>query len=216
MRTDKEIRDDVIEEIEWEPRVKSTEIGVTVKDGAVTLSGTVSNYLEKTAAEQATRRVRGVKAIAENIEVVLPGSLAVSDEKIAEEIARIFKWNASVSSTDIRAEVRSGIVTLIGNVDWNFQREAARKLVSEITGVKAVLNQVQLKTRVQPADVKKAITRALHRNADVEAGRISVEVSGGKVTLKGDVKAWYERRLAEEAAWAAPGVTAVVDDLRVV
>lgn len=214
MRTDKQIRDEVLEEIDWDPRVKSTEIGVTVKDGAVTLTGTVRTYGEKAAAEQAASRVKGVKAIAENIEVVLPSAAVRTDETIAERIAGILKWNSVISSCDIKGEVRAGRVTLTGSVDWNFQRETAARLVADIEGVKSVANHIHLKSQVQPADVKKAITRALHRMADLDASTISVDVDGHKVTLHGKVRAWSERSAAEEAAWAAPGVTAVIDNIQ--
>lgn len=215
LRTDEQIRDDVIAEIAWDPRIRSTEIGVTVKDGAVTLMGTVESYREKTAAEEATIKVKGVKAIAENIEVVIPGSLKATDEKIAEQISHILQWNTNVADQDIKAGVRSGIVTLTGLVDWNFQREIARKLVSDVHGVKSVINAIKLKSRIQPADIKREITRALHRNADLEASSISVDVAGSQVTLRGAVKAWHERKLVEDAAWAAPGVTQVIDALQV-
>jgi osmotically-inducible protein OsmY len=215
MRSDEEIRDDVIAEIEWDPRIKSTEVGVTVKDGAVTLMGTVDTYAEKLAAEQAAKRVKGVRAIAENIEVVLAPSHKATDEEIAERIAHILQWNSSIPGDDIKAEVRKGFVTLTGEVDWNFQRETAKNLISSVRGVFAVSNMIKVKTRIQSRDVTREITRALHRNADVEASRIKVDVAGGRVTLKGDVKAWYERKLVEDAVWAAPGVTDVVDNLRV-
>ncbi len=215
MRTDQEIRDDILAEIDWEPRVESTDIGVTVKDGAVTLTGTVSSYAEKIAAEDAARRVKGVRAIAEEIRVKLRSDTTVDDEQIAERIASLYKWNSSLAENEIKAEVRTGYVTLTGSVDWNYQRDLAKNLVAGVKGVSAVSNLINVKARVLPTDVTRAITRALHRNADIEASHVKVNVDGGRVTLKGDVKAWYERKIVEDAVWAAPGVTEVVDNLRI-
>lgn len=215
MRTDQEIRDDILAEIDWEPRVESTDIGVTVKDGAVTLTGTVSSYAEKIAAEDAARRVKGVRAIAEEIRVKLRSDTTVDDEQIAERIASLYKWNSSLAENEIKAEVRTGYVTLTGSVDWNYQRDLAKNLVAGVKGVSAVSNLINVKARVLPTDVTRSITRALHRNADIEASHVKVDVDGGRVTLKGDVKAWYERKIVEDAVWAAPGVTEVVDNLRI-
>lgn len=215
MRTDEQVRDDILAEIEWDPRIKSTEVGVTVKNGAVSLLGTVNTYAEKLAAEEAAKRVRGVRAIAEEIKVKLPSSDRATDEDIAERIAQILQWNTAIPGDNIKAEVRGGFVALSGEVDWHYQRETARNLIAGVRGVSAVSNLIKVKTRVQPSDVTREITRALHRNADVESSKINVDVAGGRVTLRGDVKAWYERKLVEDAVWAAPGVTEVVDNLRV-
>lgn len=215
MRTDEQIRDDIVAEIDWDPRIESTDVGVTVKNGAATLMGTVRTYAEKLAAEEAAKRVRGVRAIAEEIKVKLPSSDKATDEDIAQRIAHILQWNASIPGDAIKAEVRGGFVSLSGEVDWNYQREMARNLIAGVRGVSAVSNMIKVKTRVQSAEVTREITRALHRNADVESSKIKVDVVDGKVTLRGDVKAWYERKLVEDAVWAAPGVTDVVDNLRV-
>ncbi len=215
MRNDDEIKDDILAELEWDPQISSSQIGVTVKDGAVTLMGTVGAYSEKLAAERAAKRVQGVRAIAEEIKVKYPGDTRVTDEEIAGRVASLLEWNVSIPNNDIQAEVRNGYVTLTGDVDWNYQREIANTQVSGVKGVVGVNNQITVKSRVAPADVAKSIKRALHRNAEIEASHIDVDIDGGKVTLKGDVKAWYERKLIEDAAWAAPGVTHVVDNLRV-
>lgn len=215
MRSDEEIRDDIIAELEWDPKIDSTEIGVTVKEGAVTLMGSVESYAEKLAAEQAAKRVKGVRAIAEEIKVRLPSDESVTDEDIAERIAHVLEWNTGIPDSNIQAEVRNGFVTLSGEVEWNYQREAARDLIAGIKGVSAVSNMIKVKSRVSKTDIAKEITRALQRNADLEASRIKVDVDGGKVTLSGDVKAWYERKLIENAVWAAPGVTQVTDNLRI-
>lgn len=215
MRNDEEIRDDIIAELEWDPKIESTEIGVTVKDGAVALLGVVGSYAEKLAAEQAAKRVRGVRAIAEQIRVRLPSERSVTDDNIAERIAHVLEWNTGVPNNNIQAEVRNGFVTLTGEVEWNYQREAAKDLVAGIKGVSAVSNMIRVKSRIAKADITREISRALQRNADFEASRIKVDVDGGKVTLNGDVKAWYERKLVEDAVWAAPGVTQVTDNLRI-
>lgn len=215
MRTDEEIRDDVLAEIDWEPQIESTEVGVTVKNGAVTLTGTVSSYSEKLAAERAVKRVKGVYAIAEEMKVKYPSDKSVTDDEIAERIASIIEWNTSIPRETVKAEVRDGFVTLTGEVDWNYQREVARNQIANVRGVTAVSNLINVKPRVAESDVSKEINRALHRNADLEASHVQIDVKGGKVTLNGNVKAWYERKLVEDAVWAAPGVTQVVDNLRV-
>lgn len=215
MRNDEEIRDDIIAELEWDPKIESTEIGVTVKEGAVSLMGVVGSYAEKLAAEQAAKRVRGVRAIAEEIKVRLPSDRSVTDEDIAERIAHVLEWNTSVPESNIQAEVRNGFVTLTGDVEWNYQRESAKDLIAGIKGVSAVSNMIKVRSRIVTSDITREITRALQRNAELEATKIKVEVDGSRVTLNGDVKAWYERKLVEDAVWAAPGVTQVTDNLRV-
>lgn len=215
MRTDDEIRDDILAEIDWDPQIESNDIGVTVEDGAVTLYGTVQSYAARLAAERAAKRVKGVRAVAEEIKVKYPSDWTVSDQDIAEAISSILQWNAALCDYDIKAEVRSGYVTLTGKVDWRFQRETARELIAEVRGVTGVSNQIALLQRTSAVDVKKKITQALHRNADFEASHITVNVDGSKVTLNGNVKAWYERKLVEDAVWAAPGVTSIQDNLHV-
>ncbi|MFN0024493.1 MAG: BON domain-containing protein [Parvularculaceae bacterium] len=215
MRRDEEIRDDILAEIDWDPKIDSTDIGVTVKNGAVALMGTVSSYAEKLAAEEAAKRVKGVRAIAEEIKVRLPSDLRLDDEAIASRISNILQWHSSIANFTIQAEVRNGFVSLTGEVDRNYQRDLAKMLVSGVSGVTAVSNLIKVKSKVLPTNVQREITRALHRNADIEASHVKVDVDGGRVTLKGNVKAWYERKLIEDAAWAAPGVTDVVDVIRI-
>lgn len=215
MRADDEIRDDIIAELLWDPQIASTSIGVTVKEGAAVLMGVVGSYAEKLAAEQAAKRVRGVRAIAEEIEVKLPTDRTLRDEDIAERIARLLAWSSSVPDESLQAEVRDGFVTLTGEVDWRFQREAARDLVAGVEGVAAVSNQIKVREKLSPGDIEHEIMSALHRNADLEASRIKIDVDGGNVTLSGEVKAWYERKIIENAVWASPGVTGVTDNLRI-
>lgn len=215
MNQDEHIRNDIQEEITWDPRVKSTDIGVTCKGGAVRLTGSVASYSERLAAENAAKRVKGVHAIAEDIEIKLPSGNVETDESIAEHISKLMKWNTMVPVPDVQAEVRNGFVTLTGEVDWNFERETIKNQVAHLGGVRGIDNRITLQNRVSEKDVSKSITRALHRNADLEKSKVDVCVDGSKVTITGYVKALYEKELIENAVWAAPGVMQVIDRLRV-
>jgi osmotically-inducible protein OsmY len=208
-RTDVEIQADVLEELRWEPRVHSTEIGVTVKNGVVTLAGYVDSYTKRWAAEDATRRVRGVQAVVNDIEVKLPGSSERTDPDIAEAVLRALKWDPFVPQDRIQVTVSKGWVTLKGNVDWRYQREDAERAVRHIYGVKGVTNLITVKPRVTPSDLKRQIEQALIRNAETDAKRITVDVDGSRVILKGTVRSWLEKDAAERAAWQAPGITEV-------
>lgn len=214
-RKDSEVKKDIMDELKWDPTVKDTDIGVIVKDGAVTLTGTVPSYADKVAAHSAAKRISGVRAIADKIEVRLPSQMQGTDEDIARRIALAFEWNVQIPADSIKAEVRNGIVTLSGVVDWQFQRNDAQKQVEGIRGVKSVINSIHLRKRATTLDVKREIEQALHRHADVEASKIRVSVSGGEVTLNGDVDSYYEMDLVEDAAWATEGVTRVIDNLRI-
>lgn len=220
MNQDERIRNDIQEEIAWDPRVKTTDIGVMVKNGSVRLTGTVSSYAERYAAETAAKRVKGVHAVAEDIEVKLPTDESVTDETIAERISNMLEWNVIVPDPDVQAEVRNGFVSLTGEVDWNFERETLKNQVIHMRGVRGVDNRITMRKRapkqeVSTRDIKYQITRALHRNADLEKSNINIAVDGDKVTLTGSIKANYEKELIEKAAWSAPGVMQVVDHLRV-
>ncbi|NNE40729.1 MAG: BON domain-containing protein [Marinicaulis sp.] len=220
MKEDERIRNDIQEEIAWDPRVKTTDIGVTVKNGAVRLTGTVASYAERYAAETAAKRVKGVHAVAEDIEISLPNDDKVTDEVIAERISNLLEWNVIIPDPHIQAEVRNGYVTLTGEVDWNFERDTIKNQVIHMYGVRGVDNRVMLrkkaqKKQVSERDIKYQITRALHRNADLEKSKINIAVDGNKVTLTGDINANYEKALIERAAWSAQGVMQVVDNLRV-
>ena len=218
MKTDKQLQADVMAELKWDPRIQSNEIGVIVKDGAVTLTGIVDTYPEKLAAERAAKRVKGVRAIAENIEVKLPAEMRTTDEGIAERIAHILQWNSMFRNADIQAEVRQGYVTLTGEVDWTYEKQAASSRVEELQGVTGIFNQIRIRPRVDivdARDVQKQITSALHRHANVEASKVRVTVAEGKVTLDGTVDAYRERELIEDAVWATAGVKQVIDNLDV-
>jgi osmotically-inducible protein OsmY len=208
-RTDALIQSDVMAELKWEPRVKPNEIGVAVKDGVVTLTGWVDSYTKRWAAEEAAHRVRGVKAVANDIEVKLSGSDQKTDADIAAAAVRALEWDAFLSIDKLDVTVSKGWVTLQGEVEWQFQRNEAERVVRRLTGVKGVSNLIVVKPRVTPSDIKKKIEQALIRTAQSDANNITVDVDGTKVTLKGTVRSWAERKEAERQAWAAPGVTSV-------
>jgi osmotically-inducible protein OsmY len=211
MISDLQLRQDVLDELEFEPSVNAAHIGVTANRGVVTLTGFVTSYAEKTTAERAARRVKGVKAIAEEIEVRLPSDTKRADDEIAARAIDIVKWQVGLPADRIKVKVEKGIVTLTGEVDWQFQKTEADHVVHKLSGVVDVLNQIRVASPVQAVEVKEKIENALRRSAELEASRITVETEGGRVILKGRVHAWYERDIAERAAWSAPGVTEVQD-----
>jgi len=214
MKTDAQLQRDVQDELKWEPSVTASEIGVAVNGGTVTLSGTVPTFAEKEAAERAVRRVAGVKAVAEEIQVRPSGMHRRNDTEIAESVARAIQSNVWVP-TDVQATVENGWVTLRGEVHWEFQRKAAFNAVRYLAGVKGVTNWIGIKPVVPPEAVKDAIERALKRNAEIDAENINVSTDGGDVILRGHVRSWTEKDEASRAAWNAPGVTAVQNEISV-
>lgn len=212
-KTDAQLQHDVIAELEWEPSVDHADIGVAVNDGVVTLSGLVKTYPEKMAAEKAARRVSGVRAIAEDIRVRHASDPKTADHEIAKRILDIFAWSVSVPDDKIHVKVEHGYVTLSGTVDWYYQSDEARKLAGKVHGVVSINNLIEVKKLPSAFDVKSRIIAAIKRQADFDAASVTVRTDGDKVILGGRVKAWADRRVAEQAAWAAPGVARVVDDI---
>ena len=215
MKTDSELQGDVLAELKWWPSVNAAHIGVAAKDGVVTLTGQVTHYTEKTAAEASAKGVYGVKGIANDIEVEPPGSSKRTDQDIAEAALSALKWDFQVPGDKVKVVVKKGWVTLEGTVDWQYQKDAAARCVHYLMGVTRVSNQIAIKPTAKWIDVKNKIEDAFRRNADLEARRITVNTHDGKVTLTGSVSSWSERNEAVSASWAAPGVTSVKDNLTV-
>lgn len=216
MKSDSQIQADVMQELIWDPRVSHEHIGVAVTDGIVALSGAVPSYIEKSAAERAAQRVAGVKAVVEKIEVKLPSLHEKDDQDIAEAVLNSFLWNVEIPDRLIKVSVEKGWVKLTGEVEWNYQRNAAEKIVRGLTGVKGVSNNISLKTREVKADVvRQKIEDALKREAIQEAKKINVMIDGGTVTLSGKVHSFSEMNDAKLAVWSAPGVTKIDNRLHV-
>jgi osmotically-inducible protein OsmY len=208
-RTDAQIQSDVLAELKWEPRVQPNEIGVAVKNGVVTLAGWVDSYTKRWAAEDAAHRVRGVKAVANDIEVRLSSADERTDADIAAAAVRALEWDAFIPVDKVDVTVSKGWVTLKGEVEWQYQKQDAERVIRRLTGVTGLTNLITVKPRVAASELKEKIEKALVRSVETDAKRITVEVDGDAVILKGTVKSWAEREEAEREAWAAPGVASV-------
>jgi osmotically-inducible protein OsmY len=213
--SDRGLRQDILHELEFEPSVDAENIGVAVKDGVVTLTGYVGSYAEKAVAEHVVSRVMGVRAIAQEIEVRLPSNVKTADDQIARRALKIIAWDTTIPNDKVKVKVQNGWITLNGDVEWQYQKLGAEQAVRKLSGVVGVTNLIKVYPAAQASDVKHRIEEALKRSAEVDAGRIQVSVESGKVRLEGKVHAWHEKKMAQQAAWSARGVTEVDDRIMI-
>jgi osmotically-inducible protein OsmY len=215
MKKDSEIQEDVMKELLWEPLLNATEIGVAVKSGIVTLSGTVDTYSKKLSAEEAAKRVMGVKAVAEDIEVQLSAYGKKTDTDLALAAVNALKWHTSVPDEKIKVKIENGWATLDGEVEWEFQRNAAKTAVENLSGIVGITSNMRIVSNVKTTDVKNKIVSAFHRSATVDSEKINVKIEGSKVILTGKVRSFAEKRDAANASWDAPGVDKVENKLEI-
>lgn len=216
VRSDADIQQDVLEELSWDQHINVSDIGVSVKEGVVTLTGLVDNYLVRLAAQNAALRVKGAHAVANDIEVRLHTSAERTDSDLALAALYALKWDAAIQTDRLDVTVSHGYVTLKGEVEWPFQREAAERVVRRLAGVRGVTNWVTVAPHATPGDIKQKIERALVRNATTDANRIKVEVVGHTATLRGQVRSFAEKLAAERTALAAQGITTVNNEIKIV
>ena len=218
MKTNEELRQDVMNEIKWDPELRNvaTEIGVASKDGVITLSGIVDTYRKQIAAEKAAQRVAGVKVVASDVQVSLGSLGKKTDTEIAEAVKNALRWNTAVNEDQIEVKVDNGWVYLDGAVEWEYERNTAQRSVENLIGVKGVSNTISIKSKsVDTKEIKSKIAAAFHRSATVDSSGITIECIGNKVTLHGKVRSWAERKDAEQTAWASPGVTDVDNKIEI-
>jgi len=215
MKTNGELQKDVYEELKWDPRVHEGDIGVSVGEGIVTLGGYIPTFAEKWAAEEAAQRVSGVHAVVNEIEVKLTGTAVKDDHDLAKAALQAITWNAWTAGNSVRIAVQNAWITLSGEVETEFQRRMAENAVRQLTGVRGISNDIEVRPAVNSKDIQYQIKRALHRHADQEANAIAVDVNGGEVSLSGRVGSWRERADVEWAASATAGVSKVKNDLRI-
>jgi osmotically-inducible protein OsmY len=215
MKTDTQLQHDVLEQLEWEPSIDASQIGVAAKEGVVTLTGTVPTFAQKERAERETKLVYGVKGVANDIEVKISDALHRNDADIARAALDALQWDTAVPDERLKVTVSKGWVTLEGTVDWQYERTAAESDVRRLAGVRGVSNLIALKSRAKASDIKHKIEAAFRRSAELDARRVGVDTQDGRVVLHGNVRSWAEREEAQKAAWAAPGVVHVDNQLSV-
>lgn len=213
MKTDRQLKQEVDEELDWDPAVTATDIGVEVNGGVVTLSGHPASFAEKLAAEKAAQRVAGVKAVVVELQVRLPNKDEHSDDEVAKAVRAILHWSVAVPDDAVHVQVEKAWVTLTGSVDWAYQRHVVERAVGHMRGVRGLTNRIEVRRTVASDDIGRKIAQALQRHAEREVKHIGIDVKDGTVTLSGTVHSYAERALARGVAWSAPGVRAVVDDL---
>lgn len=213
MKKDIEIQKNVVEEIKCIPLINANEIGVIVKNGIVTLSGTTDSYPKKVAIEKAVKKVKGVKGIAEDIEVNLTNSFKKTDSEIAQIIMNALEWQSSAQTDEVRILVEDGWVTVEGSVNWDFERKSVTKVIENIVGVKGINNNLKIINKPTSADIKNKILASFIRNASIDASKIEITTEGSKVTLSGSVNTWDEYEEAERSAWSTPGVSVIENQL---
>ena len=215
MKTDLEIKEDVLDELAWQPNIDETQIGVIVENGVVTLSGVVNSYTKKIEAEKAVKSVKGVKAVALDIEIKYGSDYKKTDKEIAKAVVNALAWDTSIPEDKVSIKVENGIIYLTGELKWAYQKNNAKKVTENLLGVKNVVNNIKIKQTIEPYQIKERISKAFERSADIHAKNITVSADGHTVTLRGTVASISEKDEAEKAAYLAPGVYDVKNELRI-